>query len=137
MTINDYLDQLLDMAAVYGIRVGILEPLSPITPCASNSATKRIVFNPNFHDPKQLPYQLAHEITHVLNGDSSVLYFTPTKRGIEGDANKGAVQILVRMYFDGVEPDAARVDDFMSCFGITSDMRDYCVEATRDFYKNR
>ncbi|MFD1485331.1 ImmA/IrrE family metallo-endopeptidase [Lacticaseibacillus baoqingensis] len=132
--IDEIFSRLLDYAAIYDIEVGFEDRLSPNTPCTADSKTRRILINLNWHIPRQLPFQLAHEITHILNGDSNLLYFTPSKTGIEGDANSGAICLLVPMYFENVDPSLARVDEFMSFFAISPNMRDICSGAIKGFY---
>lgn len=111
--INNCLARLLDLASVCGIEVTFDDRLSAYTPCTADLETRRIMANPNWHIPRQLPFQLGHEITHILNEDSNMLYFTPSKSGIEGNANRGAISLLVPMYFENVDASLARVDDFM------------------------
>jgi len=72
------------------------------TPAAVNPYYKTIVLNSNWHDPQQIPFQLAHEMGHLLNNDgqSSCLYYSPSKFGIEGHANRTAIKLLLPYFLD-------------------------------------
>jgi hypothetical protein len=134
MTSDEILVYLINYCNDRGWHLMITDQLSPYTPSTSNSATKSIMVNSNFHIKRQVPYQFAHEIHHVEAGDSNILYFSLQKAGIEGAANRAAVKMLVPLYFDGVEPELARVDNFMEAFAIPGNMRDWCEHDISDFY---
>ena len=135
---NDFLIRVLNYGFVHGIAYEATTLLSPVTPCAANPYYKRIVINLRFHNQSQLPFQAAHEIQHVLNHDEGVLYFHPTtKCAMEAAANRGAVDILVPMYFDGIDPEDANVTRFMDAFAIPGNLTDTCTASIRDWYAAR
>lgn len=135
MTNNDYLNDVLNYGMDHGIGFKTSREFSKYTPSGSDPSHKQIVINTNWHDPAQLPYQAAHEIAHVLHEDPGVLYFVPTaKSGCEADANRGAIDILVPMYFADVEPEDANVNDFLQAFSIPAYMHDATCTAVREYY---
>ena len=134
MTSDEIMVWLINYCNDRGYHLQITDQLSPITPSVSSSATQSIMVNSKFHIKRQIPYQFAHEIHHVEAGDSNILYFTLQKAGIEGAANRAAVEMLVPLYFDGVDPELARVDNFMDAFAIPGNMRDWCEHDIREFY---
>ena len=126
--------QLYCLAKKKSITVRFDNSLSPVTPSASDSATRRIIINENWHDQQQLPFQFAHEIAHVLHGDSTVLYFTPSKAGIEGLANRGAVKLLVPLYFAETEPCNVNLWQFMTDLAIPEWLADDTEHLINDAY---
>lgn len=116
------------------IIVQVEDSLSPLTPSVSDSATRRVMINANWHIRAQLPFHLAHEISHVLNGDSNVLYFTPSKDGIEGQANRDAVALLVPLYFAETDQEDANVQRFVDAFHIPESMYEWALESINQYY---
>lgn len=131
---DDLLDKVIAFARSKGIEVTRLYELSPVTPCGSDPSQGTIYINMNFGDQNQLPYQAGHEVQHVLEGHEGVLYFTPSKMGMEGAANRGSIDILVPLYFDSVEPEDANAAQFIDDCGISDGLRDYVAGAICDFY---
>ena len=89
----------------------------------------------NWHKPKQLPYQAAHEIMHVLHQDPACLYFySASKNSIEGEANIGGIHMLVPLCFADVDQEDANLYQFMQAFDIPAPMEDTALEAIKEFY---
>lgn len=64
--------------------------------------TKRmILINMNWYQPKEIPFQIAHETGHVLNGGSDYAAYSrfDTNRE-EAAANRKAVKILMDLFLD-------------------------------------
>jgi len=119
---HQIINDLLNYGLEHGITMIATNQLSPYTPSGTDTETKRIVFNMNWHDKKQLPLQLAHELQHIMNGDNSSepLYFTPTRNKIEHQANIGAIKMLLPYYLEDKQPEDINVYDFMDQFSIPS-----------------
>lgn len=131
----DYLGAVLNVALDHGIGIECTSELSPDTPSVASPETRCMIVNLNWHDPQQLPYQAAHEIAHILNQDAGALYlFSLSRISIEGAANRGAINILVPIYFDGIDGHDANVERFMEAFQIPGTMWDWCEEAINDHY---
>lgn len=122
MDIDEIVTDLLNYAFDHGIALIMTRQLSPHAPSAVDTFSKRIIFNMNMYDKRQMPLQLAHEIKHIENGDKSteLLYFTPTKARMEFKANVGAIKMLFPYYMDGKERSQINIYDFMECFAIPS-----------------
>lgn len=124
--VNDYIEKLLEYATK--LKIGYeLVYLSPVTPSASNARTRMIAINMNWHRKKELPFQIAHEIAHVLNGDdASILYFSTdvSHSKIEHSANSNALNILIPMYFDDCSFECVNVGKFMEDLIIPARMEE-------------
>ncbi|WP_203664766.1 ImmA/IrrE family metallo-endopeptidase [Lacticaseibacillus sp. 53-4] len=75
--------------------------LKPWTKPRADSESKSYVLNRNWPNKREIPFQAAHEIKHILNGDDGVYYYSTdrSQQIFEGDANRGALKILVPIYF--------------------------------------
>lgn len=133
---REYLTRVINWAMEHRIGWNLCGDFDENTPSASDPETRMIVINTNYYLPEQLPYHAAHEVAHVMLEHSGVLYFHGTaKTGMEAEANRWAVNLLVSMYFEELPPDAANLGRFMAAFAIPADMRDYCESAVADYYK--
>lgn len=133
---NDYLTQVLNYAFEHGIGVECSNDFCSDTPCASNPDARRIVINMNFHDQSQLPLQAAHEVGHILNQHSGLLYmFTLLKSKQEAEANLTALQILVPMYFADTDPEDANSQNFMDAFHVPEPLVGMAETEIRHYYQ--
>ncbi|APX73381.1 ImmA/IrrE family metallo-endopeptidase [Companilactobacillus allii] len=135
--INDMTSALMNLAFDNNIAVIMEDKFSPYTPAAVDTKTKVIVINSNWHIQNQIPFQLAHEIGHVLNDDGSkaCLYFSPSKFGIEGHANKTAIQLLIPLYFSNIEYIHANTVRFMEAFNIPLYLEDTVIDEIQSYYR--
>lgn len=119
-------------------RIGYqLDPkkFTPNEPSVSNGALRFVVINMNWKDTNEIPFQFAHEISHVLNGDVGVNKFPvkPTLLKEEYAADKGAMTILL----DYCEQNKIHIDttsQFMNTFGIPNYRYDLANEVINGFY---
>lgn len=116
---DDILTQVLNYGFDRGIGIYMLQ-LKPWTKPQANSEANAIVLNTNWHNKKELAFQAAHEIAHLLDGDRGVLYYAtkPAKTAAEGEANRTALKIVVPMYFADTDPEDANLHAFMSDLAI-------------------
>ena len=116
---NDAVTYLMNLAMENNISV-LFKNLSPITPPASSPINKRIFMNTNWHNSNDIPIQLAHELGHILNGDENqaCLYYSPSRNGIEGKANKTGIKLLMKPYLDSKEKEDVSSADFMTIFHL-------------------
>jgi len=119
---DEILTDLMNLALKNGIGFTATDKLGPFTPSASNTQTKQVVLNLNWHIKNQLAFQMAHELAHILNGDVSnqVLYFTPYKNGIELEANRTAIKMIMPYYLRDRRIDQINPVEFMEIFAIPS-----------------
>ena len=69
------INQLLEIASSNNIKVGWNHELSKYTPPVSAPTDKCIVMNVNWYNQKEIPFQSAHEIAHIQNGDDECITF--------------------------------------------------------------
>ncbi|MHB9289657.1 ImmA/IrrE family metallo-endopeptidase [Latilactobacillus curvatus] len=126
---------LLNYAMDHNINLMITRELSPYTPSAVDTQRRSVVFNANWHNEKQLAFSLAHEIGHILNGDSSIepLYFTPNKAKLEHGANALAIKMLIPFYLEDKEKSHIKAYDFMEGFGIPAYLEDVVIDELNEY----
>lgn len=92
---------LLRFAFDHDVGYVLTRDLQPTTPSMADCESRIIVINLDWHNPKELPLMIAHEIGHVLNDDSGVLYYaTPASHSnIEDNADNAGLRILLPIYF--------------------------------------
>jgi len=119
---DEILTDLMNFAFKHDIGFTATDRLSPVTPSAVDTETRRIVLNLNWHIKRQIPYQFAHEIGHIINGDhaNGPLYFTPGKNRIEFEANRSAVKLIMPYYLYDRRADQINPLEFMHAFAIPS-----------------
>lgn len=132
---DNIITDLLNYALDNKIGVTATSLLSSDTPSLVDTKKHHIIFNTNWRNQNQLAFSLAHEISHVLNGDNSLtpLYFTPSKAKFELQANTGAIKMLLPYYVADKEVNQLNSYDFMKCFGIPSHLEDIVIEEIRSY----
>ena len=94
----DHLIKYLMNAAMFDYKIGVefsdrLPPFAP--PLSYNHVGRLIIMNARWPYPSEIPFQLAHEIAHVLNEDQH--YYNLNDRTVnrgEADANIFAIKLL-------------------------------------------
>jgi Zn-dependent peptidase ImmA (M78 family) len=126
---DDAINYLLNFAMKQKIGFVWTNLLAPDTPSAADCKEREIVINANWHNQKELPFVIAHEIAHVLNKDMGILYFTSSssKSQIESNANAGAIKILVD-YCDKLGLEHYNIIKFMDVFGIPANLEYMVVD---------
>ncbi|WP_334328407.1 ImmA/IrrE family metallo-endopeptidase [Companilactobacillus sp. HBUAS59699] len=127
---------LINTAMKNGYGVEITHEMNPRTTALTSYKHKKIIINSNYYLQKQIVFQFAHEVGHVLNGDASnnPLYYTPTKYKIEGAANRHAIDLLITYYFNNVPKEDANVVNFMESFEIPNRLSKMAIEEIAQFY---
>lgn len=136
--INKIMNGLMNQAFNDGFNVIKEDKFTPYTPAAVNPSNKIIVLNSNWHKPNQLPFQLAHEMGHLLNndGESSCLYFSPSKHGIEGNANRTAIKLLLPYYLEDNIFEHVSSTKFMELLNMDQYLDDMVQEEIINYYKS-
>lgn len=131
---SEIMNSLFNYAFDNGISMTFMH-LDPYTPPATNVRTKKILMNNNWHNKAELPIQLAHEIGHVMleQESSGLLYYTPSKFGMEFEANKYAVNLLLPFYMEDKESQQVNVYDFIDCFSVPYHLEEAVTEAIRNY----
>ena len=73
---EDLMEWLINYAFDHHIGVQLTSFLQPMTPSTSFSDYRLVVINTRWHKPNEIPFSLAHEIGHVMNGDCGVNAYT-------------------------------------------------------------
>ncbi|CAK1255044.1 ImmA/IrrE family metallo-endopeptidase [Fructobacillus cardui] len=94
--------------------------------------SRAIVINSNWHRPNQLPFVIAHEISHLLqcsSGDAKLSATTLLNTRYEREANYQAIDLLVPFYVNDKEQDQVNLYEFMNLFEIPNFLEDVCYKA--------
>jgi len=111
----------LNYAFDHGFSFTYTNLMSLDAPSLSRSSTHEIVINTNISNEHELPFIMAHEISHLLNHDVGVLYYSTTasRSKIEQSANSRAVDLLLE-YAHETDTYTGNYVQFMEQFGIPS-----------------
>lgn len=130
---NSVIKSLMNYALENGITCFAESRIPSDFPCffTIKGNVKKIMINLNWHNQRQLPYIVAHEISHALTCDETdfCLYQKDMwKLKYEFKANSGAVKLLIPFYKDELdELEQVNVYRFMDEFEIPNTMYDVCV----------
>ncbi|WP_409440662.1 ImmA/IrrE family metallo-endopeptidase [Lentilactobacillus hilgardii] len=130
---DDIIADLLNYAFDHNIGYELTHFLDPHTPSLADTKRRKIIINMGYYRPCQIPLQIGHEITHVLNGDRSYhqligfesIHSDPR---IELAADRGGIQMLLPYYLEGKELEQINVKNFMDLFDIPSHLHKTVVE---------
>lgn len=118
--------KLMQYAYDHDINVILTGSLGSHTPSASRPDSNTIVVNTNWHEKKEIPFQMAHELGHVINHDEGILYYSSfsNKSSYERAANMTGLDILIPIYIDITGYSYNNVFPFMNQFGIPYRLQD-------------
>lgn len=128
---NNYIiEQLVHIAKEIGIRIEWSNLFDSHTPSGASTKHSSIVINTNWHNPEELPFQLAHEIAHIINHDDCDLVFYhasfSSKEKIEREANIGAIKLLLPIFKEmGYENNPVK---FMQVFHVPNYLFDNVIK---------
>ncbi|WCG36369.1 ImmA/IrrE family metallo-endopeptidase [Companilactobacillus farciminis] len=134
--INSVTRKLMAIAYDKGFSVILDDRFTSHTPSAANPFTNTIVINENWYKPEQLSFQLAHELGHLINKDMTnvCLYFSPSKSGIEGNANRTAIRLLLPIYLDGKDKEQVNITKFMGDLDMPHYLEDMVEKEILNYY---
>lgn len=125
---DDIISWLANYAFDHGIGVTMSTDLSPDCPSFALANPKNIVINLNWSPRAEIPFSMAHEIGHVINGDNGHYQLTSVAHSkAEHDANLVAFQIL-REWAESHDVDVSEPYLFMSCFAIPCKLSNQVAE---------
>lgn len=114
------IQQLLKIADEMEVRVEWCNLFDSYTPPASSTKYRSIVMNMNWHKTNEIIFQLAHELSHIINHDSCEMAFYhasySSHERIEREANIGAIKLLLPIYKEMTNQ--MNIVDFMEKFSI-------------------
>lgn len=130
---NNIMTELINKALFdYKIRVILSADAGSYTPSVTHSASRTIIINTNWHDKRQIPLHLAHEMGHIINGDHATrpLYFSEmqTDYQMELEANRTAIKLLLPFYLRDKELESINSQNFMNAFSIPSHLESVVKE---------
>ena len=135
---NDAIWYLLKIANNYHIDVQWAGVLSEYTPPACRIDTRIVCMNMNWHRQAELPFQLAHELSHIINGDpGDVCFYNATftgKQSVEYRANVGAVKLLVPFYCQETNRENINLYDFEHAYQIPGYLSGVVREQVKEYY---
>lgn len=131
--------RLLKIANKLNTKVFWCDQLNKYTPPAASPKFNSIVMNTNWYKKSEIPFQLAHELAHIINKDpDNVAFYHATFKGksyYELAANEKAISILVSIYFRDTEKNKAFVFDFMENLCIPAYLEKKVAEKIKFFYE--
>lgn len=111
---------------------------SPTTPPGSSYEYRRVVMNVDWHRPEEFVFQFAHELAHVIHGDSGDIVFYHAsftgKESVEYKANVGAVKLLVPFYCQEVDRECVNSANFMEAFHVPNYLSSVVEHEITDYY---
>lgn len=129
----DYIYELLNLAMNNGIGVQLDNNMNSSVPSWCEPSLKFVMVNMNYQNKQQIPFQFAHELGHILNGDLSIdkLSFTNrTYNKIEYAAHSTAIKLLMNLYVE--KNHELNYLKFMEYFNIPDRMESVVIEEIRE-----
>ena len=138
MNTEDMVWDLLHLAMDHNIDVQWAGVLSKYTPPACRIDTRIVCMNSNWHRPKEIPFQLARELAHIICGAPEDICFYNSsftgKSSVEYKANVGAVKFLVPYYCAETEKENVNVYDFEKQYLIPEYLTNVVSETVKKYY---
>ena len=138
MNTEDMVWDLLHLAMDHNIDVQWAGVLSKYTPPACRIDTRIVCMNSNWHRPKEIPFQLAHELAHIIYGAPEDICFYNSsftgKSSIEYKANVGAVKFLVPYYCSETEKENVNIYNFEKQYLIPEYLTNAVSEEVQNYY---
>lgn len=135
---NNAIAYLEKQAMDYHIDVEWTDDLNSFTPPACSVLTRKILMNRKWHKPISISFQLAHEMSHIINGDDSDFVFYNAsftgKQSVEYKANIGAIKLLVPYYYKDIEKENVNIYGFINHFDVPSFLTNVVREQTKEYY---
>lgn len=117
---NEMMTYLLNLALDNHIGFELLPKAKPDWPSFAMAKKRKIFININWYNKQEIPFQIAHEISHLLNNDQGIQYYSSpnNKSKLEGKANATAVDIFIEYYRSHISDEWINPVKFMELFGI-------------------
>lgn len=119
---NKLLEWLMNYALDHHIGVITTRMLASDTPSQSDGNNRVVIINMSWQKHDELPFVFAHEIGHVLNGDTGIHKFcaSTVKTKTEYQANATAIRVLLK-YCQSNDIDVSNPVEFCERFGIPTE----------------
>lgn len=111
------------------------ERVDPDQPSFSYGKRRFVSINEHWQFPQEIPFQLAHEISHILNGDKGMNLFATyaVSSAEEAAANDRAFKLIFK-FCDLHDLYYSSVTQFMDYFGIPCYLEEAAERAFREYY---
>lgn len=116
---ENLINWLLNYAMDHGIGFVLTSNLPAFTPHTASAKRRMFVINKKYGSPEELPFAIAHEIGHIMDGDHGVRYYCSATIHDKDEhrANVFAIKLL-RQYCLDNDIDCSNNIDFYHRFGI-------------------
>ena len=120
---NDCITYLLNYAFDHGIGYSLRKDIPSTFPSFSNCSQRHIYINEMWYRPKEIPFQIGHEIGYIMNGDEGILYCAPGsfRNKYEHAANVFSMKLLQR-YANDIDITYNSSVQFCQIFGVPSEV---------------
>lgn len=112
----------------------------PYTPPGSDTEYRSVAMNIDWHNQDEIPFQLAHELSHIINGDEGDVFYYHAcftgKESVEYKANVGAVKLLVPFYCQEIDEECVNKYDFVQAFDVPTYLTGAVSEQIQEYYVN-
>ncbi len=119
----------MNYAFDHNISVVSTNELPSDTPSITLTELHKIILNNGWYRTREIPFMLAHEITHAVTNGPGEYYYNPRGYKSENElmADHGAIDLLFRFTVDDpdFQPEYFNVIQFMESYMIPSCYRDY------------
>lgn len=133
------MSELLTELMNYGFKRGLgwsLESMPADWPSVYYPPRHMAVINTNWKGGKQVELSAAHELGHFLNNDQGDLYKATfaIRSKVEKSATQRGLDLLVPMYFQDTDQEAANTIDFMEQLHVPARFESYVSEQVAEYY---
>lgn len=120
---NNVMSYLINYGFDRGISTTLTHKLPSDFPSSSSSKKQKVLINMNWDNQPEIPFILAHELGHLLNGDKGVNYYNSATihNKTEFAANKTAIRLLLN-YCEDYDIEIDNPIHFCERFGIPTDL---------------
>lgn len=108
-------------------------------PCVYLPPHHLAIINTNWRHGSQVELSAAHELGHFLNGDQGDKYLATFagKSQVEKAATQKGLDLLVPMYFQDTDMEAANTSDFMEKLHVPARFEPYVSEQVAEYYSGK
>ncbi|WP_283582888.1 ImmA/IrrE family metallo-endopeptidase [Limosilactobacillus difficilis] len=124
---ENLINWLLNYAFDHGIGYVLTDELPSSIPHTASAKHRMILINKHYGNPQEMPFAIAHEIGHVMDGDLGIRYYCSAiiHDKAEYRANVFGIQ-LIQQYCDHEDIHISNAVKFCEVFGVPSRL-DYIV----------
>lgn len=128
MLMDNIMTYLINYALDHGISCMVCPNLPSHIPHSASAKNRKILINPNYGSPNELPFATAHELGHVLNGDTGIRYYQSANvhSKCEYQANLTGIRLLLTYCYSN-DITISNPISFCERFGIPFEF-DYIVQ---------